>query len=71
MNYSLLDDNKINIKFYLLDENKINIKFYLLDENKKEFECGIIYDLSHKKPKLLDRYITVPGETEEVVINEL
>ena len=59
MNYSLLDDNKINIKFYLLDENK------------KEFECGIIYDLSHKKPKLLDRYITVPGEMGEVVINEL
>lgn len=58
MNYSLLDDNKIKVKFYLLDENK------------NEYECGIIYDLSHKKPKLLDKYITVPGEMEEVVINE-
>ena len=59
------------INYSLLENEKLNVKFYLLDEDEQEYECGIIYDLSCKKPKILDKYITILRDSEEVIINEL
>ncbi|MBQ8749277.1 MAG: DUF4935 domain-containing protein [Clostridia bacterium] len=70
--YAKKYDEKTYYMDYVLNENnRFCVKFYLLDECKKEYECGIIYDLSNRKPKILDKYITILEGFEEVVINEL
>ncbi len=59
------------IDYSLGENNTIKVRFYLLDDTN-EYECGIIYDLSNKKPKKISRYITILDESgEEVELNDV
>lgn len=52
--------------YEILDCNILKIYFYLLDDQIRH-ECGIEYDFSNKKPKIISKFINYTDENNEEV----
>lgn len=67
----IIKSNEIYKKTYdISDNNILTIFFYLLDD-VVEHKCGIEYDLSNKKPKIIRKFINyLSNENEEVYFDE-
>jgi len=63
------DDKHYYVDYEISEEGYLILKFFIMN-GQTDNQCGIVYDISNKKPQIIKKYINYIEDSEEIYYDE-